>query len=270
MQVLESATNTTKTGLECQDVSFLRDTDSATQTEILKDISFTIRDGEFVSIIGPSGCGKSTLLNILCGLLNPTKGNVFVEGNPINGPQKEVGMVFQDYGLFPWLTVQQNVEFGMKLKSISKLERNQRTQDILNKVGLLSARHKYPHQLSGGMKQRVAIARVLANDSEYLLMDEPFGALDHQTRLIMQRFLLDVWKQFNKTILFVTHHVEEALILSERVFLMTSRPGMFLEEATIGLRYPRDITTKEFNNYRIHILTHLEREVLKGFKEQDV
>ena len=251
-------------GLECRNLEFSWGGDGG---NVLNDISFRLEPGEFVSIIGPSGCGKSTLLNLICGLLVPTAGEILIQGERLTGHRNEVGMVFQDYGLFPWLDVQQNVEFGMKMKGTPKAERSARSSEILSKIGLLSARRQFPHQLSGGMKQRVSIARVLANDSQYLLMDEPFGALDHQTRLRMQLFLLDIWQRFNTTILFVTHHVEEALMLSERVFLMTSRPGTLLEEIKVNLPQPRDTTSKEFNDYRIHIINHLEREVLKGFAE---
>ncbi len=221
-----------------------------------------------MSVIGPSGCGKSTLLNLLCGLQTPTTGEILLRGENLDGHRKEIGMVFQDYGLFPWLNVQHNVEFGMRINGAPVAERKAQTQEILTKVGLRAARRKFPHQLSGGMKQRVCIARVLANDSQYLLMDEPFGALDQQTRLLMQRFLLEVWRQFGKTILFVTHQVEEALMLSERIFLMTTHPGMFVEEIKVALPYPRDATSQAFNDYRLHIATHLEKEVLKGFSEQ--
>ena len=255
--------------LVCRNVGFTWHAETPEGTEVLRDISFHLQTGEFVSIIGPSGCGKSTLLNLICGLVAPTTGSILVKGELLNGHRREVGIVFQDYGLFPWLNVEHNVEFGMRLNGVAAAARKVRTQDILAKVGLLAARKKYPHQLSGGMKQRVCIARVLANDSQYLLMDEPFGALDHQTRLLMQRFLLEIWREFGKTILFVTHQVEEALMLSERIFLMTARPGMFVEEIKVDLPHPRDTTSQAFNNHRIYITKHLEKEVLKGFEEQD-
>jgi NitT/TauT family transport system ATP-binding protein len=255
----------------CRHLSFCWPGDSNDETEVLREVSFAARPGEFVSIIGPSGCGKSTLLNILCGLLPPGSGEVGVGERSILQPTREVGIVFQDADLFPWLSVQGNVEFGMKMKGIPRRERQQVADTILRKVGLWNDRDRYPHQLSGGMKQRVSIARVLANDSEVLLMDEPFAALDYQTRFLMQRFLLDIWKQFQKTIIFVTHQVDEAILLSDRILLMTARPGQIAEELKVELQRPRETATVKFNDVRARITVHLEREVMRlcGEKKGD-
>lgn len=228
-----------------------------------KEISFTIKQGEFVSFIGPSGCGKSTLLNIISGLITPFSGKVLKDGVEVTAPDKDLGFVFQDYSLFPWLSVKKNVAFGLNLNGKPKDEIDDITDTILKKVGLWDDRKKKPFQLSGGMKQRTAIARVLANNSNYLLMDEPFGALDYQTRLNMQQFLSEICSEFNKTVLFVTHHVEEAVILSDRVFLMSNCQINKMAEIEIELPKPRYITDKKFNEYRKFIINHLDKEVNK-------
>lgn len=255
-------------GLGCRGLCVSFPTQGNGSHEILRNITFQARKGEFISILGPSGCGKTTLLNILCGLLRPEFGEVVLGTKLIQAPTREVGMVFQDCALFPWLTVQGNVEFGIMLNGLSKPDRQTRTKMILEKVGLWAARSKYPHQLSGGMKQRVAIARVLANDSESLLMDEPFGALDYQTRFLMQQFLIDIWTQFRRTIVFVTHQVDEAILMSDRIFLMSANPGMLAQELQVSLSRPRDVTSKEFNDYRARVTAFLEMEVTKSFQRQ--
>jgi NitT/TauT family transport system ATP-binding protein len=228
---------------------------------VFKDISFNIKRGEFVCLLGPSGCGKSTLLNITCGLVKPFSGIVFKDGFEVHGPDKDLGVVFQDYSLFPWLSVKSNVTFGLKLNKKSKAEIEKTTSFILKWVGLWKARNKYPFQLSGGMKQRTAIARVLANDSSYLLMDEPFGALDYQTRLNMQKFLTEICSEYSRTVLFITHHVEEAIILADRIFLMSNNQAGKFKEISIDLPRPRDITDKKFNEYRTYIINHLNLDV---------
>lgn len=258
-----------RSGLACRNVFFSWDEDRGSVTEVLQDISFTTKPGEFVSLVGPSGCGKSTLLYIFSGLWKADRGIVTVGDQKVTEPRREIGMVFQEHGLFPWLTVKGNVEFSLKRRGVPKTERKVRSEDVLRRVGLLQVAKKFPHQLSGGMKQRVSIARVLAGDPDYILMDEPFAALDYQTRYMMQKFLIEVWEQFSKTIVFVTHHIDEALTLSDRIFLMTSRPGRIIEEITVDLPRPRDITSVSFNDYRIRIASHLEQEVSKAFREQD-
>ncbi|WP_028562623.1 ABC transporter ATP-binding protein [Paenibacillus pinihumi] len=197
----------------------------AAPTETLSNINLTIRDGEFLSILGPSGCGKSTLLEILAGLQLPTSGEVWFGGKKLKGPGIERGVVFQDPSLYPWRTVSKNVELGLELQGIAKNKRREAAQQYLDLVGLHGFEHKYPHQLSGGMKQRAGIARALANSPEVLLMDEPFGAVDHLTRLQLQDDLLKIWEAEKKTVVFVTHDVSEAVFLGDRVVLLSPRPG---------------------------------------------
>lgn len=194
-------------------------------TETLSDINLTIRDGEFLSILGPSGCGKSTLLEILAGLQLPSSGEVVFNGNKLEGPGIERGVVFQDPSLYPWRTIVQNVELGLELRKIYKAERRSVVQKYLTMVGLQGFENKYPHQLSGGMKQRAGLARALANNPEVLLMDEPFGAVDHLTRLQLQDDLLRIWDTEKKTVCFITHDVSEAVFLGDRVVLLSPRPG---------------------------------------------
>jgi len=191
----------------------------------VKDINFEVRDGEFMVIVGPSGCGKSTLLEMLGGLTKPSSGQILQGGKPIEGPGLDRGIVFQQYALFPWKTAQQNVEFGLEAKGVSRRERSERASHFLELVGLRGFEQRYPHELSGGMKQRVAIARSLAYDPDVLLMDEPFAALDAQTRETLQGELLRIWEQTKKTIIFITHGIDEAVYLGQRVAVMTSRPG---------------------------------------------
>ncbi|WP_141502526.1 ABC transporter ATP-binding protein [Paenibacillus luteus] len=197
----------------------------ATPTESLQNINLTIQDGEFLSILGPSGCGKSTLLEILAGLQLPTLGEVSFDGRKLKGPGIERGVVFQDPSLYPWRTVFKNVELGLELRGVERKERREAVQRYLDLVGLSGFEHKYPHQLSGGMKQRAGLARALANSPEVLLMDEPFGAVDHLTRLQLQDDLLQIWEADKKTIVFVTHDVSEAVFLGDRVVLLSPRPG---------------------------------------------
>lgn len=251
----------TKNGIVCENLSFSWMKHPAENDYIFKSISFSIQQGEFISFIGPSGCGKSTLLNIISGLLPAASGEVFKDGAEITTPNKDLGFVFQDYSLFPWLTVKNNVAFGLNLNGKSNQEIETITDNVLKRVGLWDARKKYPFQLSGGMKQRTAIARVLANNASYLLMDEPFGALDYQTRLNMQHFVSEVCSELDKTVLFVTHHVEEAIILSDRVFLMSVNQERKMDELIIDLPKPRDITSPKFNDYRKYIINHLNTEV---------
>ena len=203
------------------------------------DLSLAVADREFVSIVGPSGCGKSTLLRVVAGLVEPSSGEVLLNGRRIEGPGADRGMVFQSYTLFPWLTVLGNVEFGSRLKAMAAAERARVAREYIEMVGLASFEHHYPKELSGGMMQRVAIARALANDPDVLLMDEPFGALDAQTRIIMQELLVGLWQRTPKTIIFVTHDIDEAIFLSDRVYCMTARPGTIKAEIAIPLERPR-------------------------------
>ena len=208
----------------------------------LDDVSFSVEEGEFVVIVGPSGCGKSSLLNILGGLDEATKGSVYVAGEKISGPGKDRGMVFQGYSLFPWLTVQKNVEFGLKMSGVPQKERTETALKYIGLVGLSGFESALPDQLSGGMKQRAAIARTLANQPEILLMDEPFGALDAQTRIIMQELLADISRKTGSTIIFITHDIDEAIILGSRILVMSRRPGTIRKTIPVALSCKRDHT----------------------------
>ena len=214
------------------------------QLVVLQNINLQVYANEFVCIVGASGCGKSTLLNIVAGLMPATAGRVLMDGKPVLGPGPDRGMVFQSYSLFPWLTVADNIGFGLKLKRLSKAERQERIDYYMNVVGLGEFAKAYPKELSGGMKQRVAIARALANEPEVLLMDEPFGALDAQTKEQMQQFLLTLWQQTQTTVLMITHDVEEAVFLSQRIYVMSARPGQIKEEIPIDLPQGRDLEAK--------------------------
>jgi NitT/TauT family transport system ATP-binding protein len=205
----------------------------------LDNISFDVRHREFVSVIGPSGCGKSTLIRILAGLDQPTAGGFLLEGKPCRGPDADKGMVFQGYTLFPWLDVRGNVMFGPRLKGMKRSVAKAKAAEWLRIVGLSEFAEHYPSQLSGGMKQRVAIARALANEPRVLLMDEPFGALDAQTRSAMQSHLLRIWSEVNVTILFITHDLEEAIFLSDRIVVLGARPGRVLEVIDVPVERPR-------------------------------
>jgi NitT/TauT family transport system ATP-binding protein len=232
--------------------------------EAIRDASLRVSSGEFVAILGPSGCGKSTLLELCAGLERPTRGEVRIDGEPIKGPNPKAVMVFQEHSLFPWLDVEANVGFGLKMKKTPANERWRQVRDVLERVKLVKFARHYPHQLSGGMKQRVAIARALVGSPEFMLMDEPFAALDFQTRVLMQQFLLEVWAGFKSTILFVTHQIDEAVLLADRVVVMSAAPGRVLEEVRIALPRPRSMTDPEFNAYRARLTSHMEREVMHG------
>jgi len=249
--------------LECNNIYLSPDEGG---TPILQDVSFVIERGELVVLIGPSGCGKTTLLNILAGLQAPTQGSVSLNGEQQYGVTRDVGLIFQELALFPWLTVAGNVNFALKNIISSSRERKEKVETVLQRVGLAVHACKYPHQLSGGMKQRVAIARCLAYNPSFLLMDEPFSALDHQTRYMMQLFMLEIWSEFQSGIAFVTHYIEEAIVLADRIVLMSGNPGEIVEIIEVGLSRPRDTTTAEFNEYRAHITSHLEREAEKYFE----
>ncbi|MDY4041578.1 MAG: ABC transporter ATP-binding protein [Collinsella sp.] len=210
----------------------------------LNGVDLDIHENEFITVVGPSGCGKSTLLNIIGGLEKPTEGRVLVDGQPVAGPGPDRGIVFQQYALFPWLTVEKNVEFGLKLQGKSKEEAAEIAHKYLKMVELEDFAKHYPKELSGGMKQRVAIARAYATNPKVLLMDEPFGALDAQTRTQLQQELLSTWEKEQKTCFFITHDVEEAIILGQRVVIMCARPGRVKDIIDIDIPYPRDQSTK--------------------------
>ena len=205
----------------------------------LKNVSLNIKTNKITAFIGPSGCGKSTLLNIIAGLLEPTSGSVYVDGKEVHGPGPERGVVFQQYALFPWLTVLKNVQFGLKLKGMGEAESREIAMKYLKMVDLEQFADSYPKELSGGMKQRVAIARAYAVDPSVLLMDEPFGALDAQTRTQLQSELIKTWQEQKKTCFFITHDVEEAVILATKVIIMSARPGRIKKIVDVNLPYPR-------------------------------
>jgi NitT/TauT family transport system ATP-binding protein len=209
------------------------------EIEAVRSASVHVRPGEFVSLIGPSGCGKSTLLNAVAGFIKPNGGQVLLDGQAITGPGSDRGVVFQQYSLFPWMTVRKNVEFGLKMKGVSMTERESQARTLLGLAGLLSFENHYPDQLSGGMKQRVGIVRALATSPQVLLMDEPFGALDSQTRVVMQEILTNMWQRLRISVLFITHDIDEAVFLSDRIYVMTARPGRIKAELPVPLPRPR-------------------------------
>jgi NitT/TauT family transport system ATP-binding protein len=225
--------------------------------EALSRVDVTIDEGQFVCLIGASGCGKSTLLRIIAGFEEPSTGNVSVHGMPITGPGRDRGMVFQDYALFPWMTVRQNIGFGPRQRQLSRDEVENIADEFVKLVGLGRFADRYPSQLSGGMKQRVAIARVLANNANILLMDEPFGALDALTREQLQHELMQIWKRTGVTIIFVTHSVEEAVLLADRVLVMSAGPGRVESDFNIDLARPRDVSSPEFNVVRRDVARRL-------------
>lgn len=240
--------------------SFVKFKDSRKQLLVLDGINLDIYPNEFACIVGTSGCGKSTLLNIIAGLLPPSSGKVTLDGIELLGPGANRGMVFQNYTLFPWLTVAQNIGFGLKLKRISKAERREIISYYLEIIGLTQFANAYPKQLSGGMKQRVAIARALANKPEILLLDEPFGALDAQTKEQMQEFLYDLWNRTHITILMITHDVEEAIFLAQRIYVMSAHPGKIKESIALDLPTQRKLDIKltgEFIEHKRQVLQSL-------------
>jgi len=233
----------------------------------LDDIDIAVPDKQFAVIVGPSGCGKSSLLYLVAGLTEPSGGELLLDGTGIEGSGRDRGMFFQSYTLFPWLTVRGNVAFGLRLRGVADAQVRATVDRYIREVGLNGFEDAYPKQLSGGMMQRVALARAMANDPEILLMDEPFGALDSQTRLVMQQLLLRVWEHEYKTVLFVTHDIDEAIFLGDRVFVMTARPGRIKEEIAVDLPRPRAATvtmSAQFLAIKQRILGLLQEEVNKS------
>jgi NitT/TauT family transport system ATP-binding protein len=238
--------------------------------EALRDVSLVVSSGEFVAILGPSGCGKSTLLELSAGLESITRGEILIDGERVTGPNPKAVMVFQEHALFPWLTVEDNVAFGLRMKGVGIDERWRRAREVIERARLVKFAKHYPHQLSGGMKQRVAIARALVGQPEFILMDEPFAALDFQTRVLMQQFLLEIWREFRSTILFVTHQIDEAILLADRVVVMSAGPGRVIEEVPIALERPRSYTAPGFNAYRVRLTEHMAREVMRSQEALDM
>lgn len=235
----------------------------------LDEINLEVQKGEVICILGPSGCGKSTLLNIVAGFLPPSGGEVRVDGRPVVEPGPDRGFVFQEFALFPWRTVLENIEFGPVLKGMEKADRHARARELIQRIHLTGFEDKYPFELSGGMKQRVGIARALANDPEVLLMDEPFGALDAQTRRVMQEELLKLLGETEKTVLFVTHAIDEAIVLADRVLIMTARPGQVKALLGVDLPRPRERTSPEFNELYRTMDDLIRVEVEKASEVQD-
>jgi NitT/TauT family transport system ATP-binding protein len=238
----------------------------------LKDLSLDIQDGEFLVIVGASGCGKSTLLNLVAGFDRTTEGEVLLDDRPVTGITPECGMIFQQYALFPWKTVQENVEFGLKMKRMPRQERQERAARFIDLVGLNGFEKTYPHHLSGGMKQRVSIARSLANNPQVMLLDEPFAALDAMTRQVLQEQLVHIYEKHRKTIIFITHSIDEALLLSSRIVVMTARPGRIAQEITNDLPHPRNADVQLSDRYmelKRHIWSSVQAEVLKSMEVEE-
>ncbi len=246
-----------------QAVSRVFETAKGQRTQALQPVDFEVRDNDFVTILGPSGCGKSTLLRIVAGLDHATSGRVLLDGVPVEGPGADRGMVFQSYTLFPWLTIEQNIRFGLRERGMPEAQQKERAAYFIAKVGLRGFEQHFPKQLSGGMQQRTAIARALANDPKILLMDEPFGALDNQTRVLMQELLLGIWEAERKTVLFVTHDIDEAIFMANRVAVFSARPGRIKTELTVDLPHPRHYTIKtspEFMDLKARLTEEIRAE----------
>jgi NitT/TauT family transport system ATP-binding protein len=236
-------------------------------TVALEATDLLVQENDFITILGPSGCGKSTLLRMVAGLDTPSTGLITLDGKPVTGPGADRGMVFQSYTLFPWLTVLQNVCFGLREKGMPAAQQQERARHFLGKVGLSGFEQHFPKQLSGGMQQRTALARALANDPRILLMDEPFGALDHQTRELMQELLLGIWEDERKTVLFVTHDIDEAIFMANRVVVMTARPGRIKCDLPVPLPHPRHYgmkTTPVFSDLKARLTEEIRDEVRRA------
>jgi ABC-type nitrate/sulfonate/bicarbonate transport system ATPase subunit len=234
-------------------------------TRALEPTRLEVAENDFITILGPSGCGKSTLLRIVAGLDRPSAGKVLLDGRTVKGPGPDRGMVFQSYTLFPWLTVSENIAFGLREKGVPPARRREIIGTYVERVGLIGFENHYPKQLSGGMQQRTAIARALANNPEILLLDEPFGALDNQTRALMQELLLGIWERERKTVLFVTHDIEEAIFLASRVVVMTARPGRIKAEVAVDLPHPRDYrmkTSPQFSELKARLTEEIRVEAV--------
>lgn len=251
--------------LSIQGVSRTFTSHKGTSTQALLPVDFEVKENDFVTILGPSGCGKSTMLRIAAGLDFPTTGQVLLDGKVVDGPGADRGMVFQSYTLFPWLTVAQNIRFGLREKGVSEALQKERSDYFIAKVGLRGFENHFPKQLSGGMQQRTAIARALANDPKILLMDEPFGALDNQTRVLMQELLLGIWEAERKTVMFVTHDIDEAIFMANRVAVFSARPGRIKADIPVNLPHPRHYTVKtspEFMELKARLTEEIRAEAL--------
>ncbi len=239
-----------------------------TEIVALKDVSLDIYEGEFVCVLGPSGCGKSTLLNAIAGFSLPTSGKVFAKGREVGSPGPDRTMVFQEYALFPWMTVAENVAFGLEIKGLARSVIRARVDGLLEKLQLSDFRDRFPKDLSGGMRQRVAIARALAPDSPMMLMDEPFGALDALTRSTLQDELLRIWMEFKKTVIFVTHSIQESIYLADRVVVMTYRPGTVKKIVPVEIPHPRDMSSPWFINLQQELTHMVMEEQMRSQKDE--
>ena len=249
--------------LSIQGVSRTFTSEKGKSTQALLPVDFDVKENDFVTILGPSGCGKSTMLRIVAGLDHPTSDRVLLDGRPVEGPGADRGMVFQSYTLFPWLTIEQNIRFGLRERGMPESQQKERAQYFIAKVGLRGFEQHFPKQLSGGMQQRTAIARALANDPKILLMDEPFGALDNQTRVLMQELLLGIWEAERKTVMFVTHDIDEAIFMANRVAVFSARPGRIKSEIAVNLPHPRHYTIKtspEFMDLKARLTEEIRAE----------
>lgn len=273
----EGTTESTGTGetsageITIEDLSKTYNEGTPQAVEALEDIDLTVEDGEFVTIVGPSGCGKSTLMEIIAGLVPKSTGSVRIGDEEVTGPRPEAGVVFQEYSLFPWRTVIRNAAFGLEVMGVDKAERLDRAREMLGLVGLSEFEDAHPQELSGGMQQRVAIARTLATDPAILLMDEPFGALDEQTRMYMGEELLRIWGETEKTVVFITHSLQESVLLSDRVVVLSNRPGRIREIVEIDLERPRDtdiMGSEAFNRAQSKIWELIKEE--GGASDDDV
>ena len=253
--------------LSIQGVSRVFEGTKGQRTQALQPIDFDVKENDFVTILGPSGCGKSTLLRIVAGLDFPTTGQVLLDGERIQGPGADRGVVFQSYTLFPWLTVRENICFGLREKGLAPAQQLEIAARFIAEVGLNGFESHFPKQLSGGMQQRVALARALANDPKILLLDEPFGALDNQTRALMQELLLSIWELHKKTVLFVTHDIDEAIFMANRCAVFSARPGRIKNELQIDLPYPRHYTVKttpRFSELKAQVTEDIRVETLRA------
>ncbi|MCG6879589.1 MAG: ABC transporter ATP-binding protein [Deltaproteobacteria bacterium] len=239
-----------------------KDQETSGIIQVLNDIHYHVHDGRFVSIVGPSGCGKTTLLRVIAGLEEPSSGNLLLDGRGISYHADRIGLVFQEYALFPWRTTLENVELGLEIMEVPKKERRAAAMDYIRSFGLKDFENRYPHELSGGMQQRVAIARTLITDPRVVLMDEPFGSLDSQTRNNLQSFLLALWQKQKVTVIFVTHNVDEAVFLSDEVLVFSKRPAKLISRFFITAPRPRERTSTECNRMRKMILDTLETETM--------
>jgi NitT/TauT family transport system ATP-binding protein len=255
--------------ISCRDLGKIWSAGTARAHEALREIDLDIAPGEFVVLLGPSGCGKSTLVYVIAGLEEATCGQTRFFGDPVEGPSPERSLIFQETSLFPWLSVWQNVSFGLSIRGTRVIERKELAHQALQRVGLSEAIDKRPDELSGGMRQRVAVARALAMRPKVLLMDEPFAALDVQTRAKMQDFLIDVWRDSGASVLFVTHHIDEAVALADRIIVFTARPGRVKKIMPVELPRPRNLFAPEAERLRLELTELLQDEVERAFAEQE-